>query len=163
MNGYVMNKLPSWTHAMKRSVGPGGKIPLKELFEQYGIKHGLTEGPEFIEWLRSVKLNDKSRWNIVVEEDTSTTDIISEEPKDTTVKGSHNKFKRTDAVTPLVSTKTNVADIVGLSVRQARELLPKITDLNLLKYAMQEANQLAGKDSLCRIIRKRIKELQLSR
>jgi hypothetical protein len=162
MEGYVINRLPSWTHAMKRSVGPGGKIPLKELFEQYGIKHGLTEGPEFIEWLRSVKLNDKSRWNIVIE-DNIPNDTTSVEAKEAVTKSSPNRSKGTDAVTPLVSKKLNVADIVGLSVRQARDMLPKITDLNLLKYAMQEANQLSGKDSLCRIIRKRIKELQLSR
>jgi hypothetical protein len=57
----------------------------------------------------------------------------------------------------------NVDDVVGLSVRQARELLPKVTDLNLLKYALQEANQLANKDSLCKVIRKRITDLQLCR
>ena len=63
----------------------------------------------------------------------------------------------------MVQTKMAVVDIVEMSVRQARETLPKITDLNLLKYAFQEANQRAGKDSLCRILRKRIKELQISR
>jgi len=65
--------------------------------------------------------------------------------------------------TPLVPTKLGVADIVGLSFREGKEVLPKIVDLKLLKYAYQEANQLSGKDSLCREIRKRIKKLELSR
>ena len=160
MNGYVMNKASSWTHAMKRSIGPGGKIPLKELFEQYGMKHSLKEGPEFIEWLRTVKLTDANRWSIVTEENDTT---VPESSKVVKTETSTQKSKREDMVTPLVGTKLTVADIVELSVRQARETLPKITDLNLLKYAMQEANQLSGKDSLCRIIRKRIKELQIAR
>ncbi len=56
-----------------------------------------------------------------------------------------------------------VKDVVMLSVRQGREMLPRITDLKLLKYAFQEANQLAGKDSLCNLLRKRIKDLELGR
>ena len=59
--------------------------------------------------------------------------------------------------------KMTIQEVVMLSVRQGREVLPKITDLKLLKYAFQEANQLAGKDSLCNIIRKRIKDLELGR
>jgi hypothetical protein len=62
-----------------------------------------------------------------------------------------------------VPKKIEVGEIVELSVRKARDLMPKITDLNLLKYALQEANPRAGKDSLCNVLRKRIKELQIAR
>lgn len=158
MNGYVMNTSTSWTHAMKRSIGPGAKVPLNELFEQYGAKHDLKEGQEFVQWLREVKLKDSKKWRIVLEEETSTTETkaISEETKKATPVMSGPS-------SPLVKKKTEVSDIVNLSVRKAREQLPRITDLNLLKYSLQEANQLAGKDSLCKIIRKRIKDLQIAR
>ncbi len=160
MKGYVINSSNSWMHAMKRSVGPGAKVPLSELFEQYGIKHNLSDGKEFIDWLRDTKLKGKDNWRIVVEDenaDTETTPIV-DKPTIT-----RNKKPVTDNVAPMVQTKMEVKDLVEMSVRQARETLPKIQDLNLLKYAFQEANQRAGKDSLCRIIRKRIKELQISR
>ena len=62
MEGYVRNKSSVWRHAMKRSVGPGHKIALDELFEQYGGKHDLEEGQPFIEWLRQVKLRDNAVW-----------------------------------------------------------------------------------------------------
>lgn len=161
MKGYVINSSNTWMHAMKRSVGPGAKVPLSELFEQYGIKHNLSDGKEFIDWLRDTKLKGKDNWRIVIEEDNATIDEEkTSETKTTVLK---NKRPVVDNVAPMVQTKMEVKDLVEMSVRQARDTLPKITDLNLLKYAFQEANQRAGKDSLCRIIRKRIKELQISR
>jgi hypothetical protein len=162
MKGYVINSANTWMHAMKRSVGPGAKVPLSELFEQYGVKHNLSDGKEFIDWLRDTKLKGKDNWRIVVEDDTAspvTTEVVSEVKPAVT----RNKKPAVDNVAPMVKSKMEVNDIVEMSVRQARETLPTIKDLNLLKYAFQEANQRAGKDSLCRIIRKRIKELQISR
>ena len=53
-----------------------------------------------------------------------------------------------------------VEDVVELSVRPAREILPKISDIKLLKYALQEAYPRGGKESLCRLLHKRIKELE---
>lgn len=162
MEGYVMNISAGWTHAMKRSIGPGAKVPLEELFEQYGAKHDLKEGQEFADWLRSVKLKDSNKWKIVVEDDTTKsveTKVTSEDVDSRT----SNKVYVSSGMAPMVEIKLEVADVVGLSVRQAREKLPKIQDLNLLKYSLQEANQLAGKDSLCKIIRKRIRDLQIAR
>ena len=159
MEGYVINATPVWVHAMKRAVAPGGKIYLKELYEQYGVKHGLAKGPEFVEWLRTVKLKDNKRWKFFLEtsESTQTT-----EPTKTQVTKEVIKTG-TDNVAPMVKNKLSVQDIVNMSVRTARESLSKVSDLNLLKYALQEANQLAGKDSLCKIIRKRIRDLQIAR
>ena len=67
--------------------------------------------------------------------------------------------KAKDLVKPLVPKEMNVMDIVELSVRDAKETLPKITDIKLLKYALKEANGRTGKDSLCRMLKKRINEL----
>ena len=154
MKGYVMNASPVWAHAMKRSIGPGAKIPLDELYEQYGVKHNIKEGGDFVAWLRNVKLKDTDRWKVVFE---------NEDIKTENVEISQDIKNKPENVAPMVKAKTEVSDIVELSVRNAREKLPKINDLKLLKFALQEANQLAGKDSLCKIIRKRIQELQIMR
>lgn len=156
MEGYVLNSTNNWTHAMKRSIGPGGKIPLAELFEQYGTKHSLTEGDEFISWLQNVKLKDRNKWKIVLEDDNATS---AEESTKSDVK----KKDGNENVAPMVHSKMEVSDVVEMSVRQAREVLPKVNDLVLLRYALQEANQRAGKDSLCKIIRKRINDLKIAR
>ncbi|RLI61096.1 MAG: hypothetical protein DRO67_08375 [Candidatus Asgardarchaeum californiense] len=162
MQGYIQNKTHIWAHAMKRSIGPNAKVTLKELYEQYGTKHNLKKGTEFVTWLRTVKLRDNTRWRIVFEdteilgkkEDESSPQQIQKEP---IVRNSGRKEAT-------VNTKDmEIKDVVGLSVRKAREVLPNITDLNLLKYSVQEANQLANKDTLVRMLRKRIQELDLAR
>ncbi|KKL67178.1 hypothetical protein LCGC14_2137570 [marine sediment metagenome] len=153
MNGYVMNKSVSWRHAMKRSVGPGHKIPLDELYEQYGEKHDLKEGAVFVDWLRQIKLKDSSVWNIVYKDETT--------KKKTKVA----KDEKAEDLTPppMVTKELEVSDIVNMSVRKAREGLKKMTDLKLLTYAYNESRQLANKDTLCIMLRKRISELELTR
>lgn len=161
MKGCVKNVSSGWVHSMKRALGPGAEVSLNELYEQYGVKHDLKEGEEFIQWLKNVKLKDSKRWKIILQQENE----IKNNETTLNVDSKGSKFNKVeiDNVAPLVATKMDVADIVKLSVRQSRELLPKLTDLNLLKYALQEANQLSGKDSLCRNLRKRINELQIAR
>jgi len=152
MKGYVLNKSTMWVHAMKRSIAPGGKIPLKELYDQYGKKHSLSKGDEFVSWLKAVKLRDENRWQVVLG-----TEKPKVEDKDLTlkeIKVDIEKIKPKDM---------SIEDVISLSVRQARELIPKVTDIKLLKYSLEEANPRAGKDSLCRILRKRITELETQR
>jgi len=148
MNGYVQNKSPMWAHAMKRTIGPGQKISLSELFEQYGKKHSLSEGEEFVSWLKTVKLKDHNKWSVVLLADGETieADEIADVPAEDKVK------KRIDDMDPL--------DIVDLTVRQARDVVPICKNKQLLKMALREANARAHKDSLCNILRKRIRELE---
>jgi len=152
MNGYVRNKTSVWRHAMKRSIGPGHKVELDELYEQYGTKHDLEEGPMFVEWLRSVKLTDTKVWEVV----------SSEEPKEEKIEVVQDE-KAAELVAPLVKKDLEVADIVHMPVRTARTALKKITNLKLLKYALTEANQLSNKDTLCIMLRKRIQILEITR
>ena len=171
MKGYVMNKSSIWMHVMKRSVRPGEKIELAELYEQYGVKHGLAEGEEFIQWLRNVKLRDPTKWIVVSTEESAedapkTEETINNQAEKKAVKEKSEKRRNSEvaqAVAPPVPKEMGVADVVGLSVRQGREILPKIMDLKLLKYSYEEAHQLAGKDSLCREIKKRIRALEIAR
>jgi len=150
MNGYIKNKTPVWRHAMKRQIGPGASVSLDELYGQYGEKHGLEEGEPFVAWLRNIKLINKDIWQIVYGEES-----LAEPEK--------AKEEAAEMVVPLVKKEIEVNEVVNFSVRAAREKLPKITNLNLLKYALKSANQLANKDTLCRMLRKRVGELELSR
>jgi hypothetical protein len=154
MNGYVKNKSNGWRHAMKRSIGPGQEVSLDELFDQYREKHDLKEGKPFVDWINNVKLKDKSVWEVVF------TDGVEKEDKvDEVVEEKQNS----GLVSPLVKKDMEVSDVVGMSIRKARVDLKKITDIKLLKYALNEAKQLANKDTLCIMIRKRINELEITR
>lgn len=157
MNGYVKNKSHTWAHAMKRAIRPGEKIPLDELYAQYGKKHDLADGEEFVSWLRSVKLRNDELWEVVIHGE----GVVEEEEEPQVQEEDKDPYEGVDTEAPIK--EMTVRDVALMSVRRAREVLPKVMDLNLLKYALQEANQLAGKDTLCRMLRKRIQELQISR
>lgn len=166
MKGYVQNTTPVYAHAMKRTIGPGIKVPLEELYEQYGRKHNISEGKEFVEWLRNVKLRDVDQWKIVVEDEKDVeveiqvTKRLDEKPVETEKVEKKNKDLK--PVGTVNIKEMTVEDVVGLSVRKAREIMPEMKDINLLKYALQEASPRAGKDSLCIILRKRVMELGIT-
>jgi len=158
IEGYVRNMTHLWAHVMKRSVGPGANIPLQDIYDQYGKKHNLKSKKEFITWLKEIKLRDGDKWKIFTEDGKVVTEVAEAE-KESSVKP---KQARGDNVPPVVEKDIDISDIVALSVRKAREIIPNILDIQLLKYAEKEAKQLTGKDSLCIILRKRIQELSIS-
>jgi hypothetical protein len=146
---------------MKRAVGPGANIPLQDIYDQYGKKHNLRSKSEFIKWLEDVKLTDKNKWKVFTSSGKSL-DEVSESKEDVKEADVKPTKTRGDNVAPVVVKDIEISDIVGLSVRNAREVIPKTMDIQLLKYAEKEAKQLTGKDSLCIILRKRIQELSIS-
>jgi len=169
MKGYVKNMTHLWSHTMKRSVGPGATIPLDELYEQYGKRHNINKGEDFVKWLQEVKLRDQNKWRIFTEDHKPYGGApVKKEAKETKEEGQQGSTvvrtdtSRGDNVAPLVPKEMSVDDVVELSVRNAREIVPKIRDIQLLKYAEKQANQRAGKDSLRRILLKRIQELSVS-
>lgn len=158
MEGFVKNVSPKWIYAMKRSIQPGGEIKLKELYEQYGKKHNMKFNDEFINWLKTIKLKGSDKWKIVYD-----FTEVKDDNKQVSSDNAVVKNKTNDNVAPLVAKKMEVSDIVHLTVRKAREVIPKVTDLTLLKYSLSEAKQLSNKDSLCQILQKKIVELQVAR
>jgi len=148
MEGYIKSLATTWRHIFKRSVRPGGKVPLDELYETYGKKYGLSPNEEFISWLKDVKLKGLAdTWQVVLINDKPPEDLKEE------VVVEKEKF--------IVKKELDVEAVVSLPVRKAREILPEIMDLSLLKYALQEARPRANKDSLCRLLEKRISEISV--
>lgn len=165
MNGYVKNMTHLWSHTMKRSVAPGQRIPLDELYEQYGKRHNIKRGRDFIKWLQEVKLRDPNRWQVFTDEDSPYKEVEPVKEVKEKVQGStvvETDKSRGENVAPIVPKDMSVDDIVELSVRKAREIIPKIHDIQLLKYSEGIASQRTGKDSLRIILMKRIQELSIS-
>ena len=157
MKGYVKNKSPMWRHTMKRNIGPGSTVELDELYQQYGEKHSIPEGVEFVEWLKHVKLRDNAIWEVVYED--------GNKKKAQAQKAVEEKVEKKSEVRPLTRKELAIDDVTGWSVRKAREELPKLSsmnDLKLLKSALTQARQLANKDTLCMMLRKKIQDLELS-
>jgi len=159
MEGYVKNKSVEWAYAMKRSIRPGGEVPLSELYAQYGDKHGIDEGEPFVDWLLNVKLKGKDQWQVVYDfgENAAQSEEPQKEPEVASAMSAADKIKSR------AFKELTTDEIANLSVRKAREALPNIMDYQLLKYAFAEAKQLQDKDSLCRLLDRRIKDLELTR
>lgn len=166
MQGYVRNISRTWRHALKRSVAPGQKIDLDVLYAEYGEKHGIEEGQPFVDWIRNVKLKDAGTWEVSYRKPMDIPEDVSKETKnvvsddDKTQKDEQEN--KPDNVAPFNVTKPDISYVVDLSVRKAKEELPKIMDVKLLRAALNITNTQAGKDTLTRMLRKRIKELELS-
>ena len=170
MEGYIKNASSMWRHALKRSIAPGEKIPLDDLYEQYGVKHDIEQGKSFVDWLRQVKLRDSDIWEIKYRGEQPTAAVVEEPPsEEVELKKAAPKPKRADIdekkskQSPFVKSAPQVNEIANLSVRQARETLPKFMDQKVLKYALNIASQLSNRDTLCRMLKKRITELELTR
>jgi len=158
MEGYVINKSNSWAHIMKRSVQPGKKILLNELYLQYGKKYHLKEGREFVNWIQDIKLRGDDRWGIIFEEKVVNAEevIITPPVEQKSLQGNFD----IPVSKPAKSKKDiTIEDVVGWSVRKAREKMEGIKDVKLLTYALKEASQRPQKEVLCRMLKKQIQEL----
>jgi len=161
MKGYVINKSRTWAHIMKRAVQPGKKIPLNELYAQYGKKYNLKEGIEFVNWIRDIKLRNDSRWGVIFEEEVVNKEEVVITPPNSDSKSLEGNFD-IPSVKPAIAKKDiTIEEIVGWSVRKARERIVEIKDVKLLTYALKEAEQKPQKEVICRMLKKRIQELDL--
>lgn len=173
MNGHVKNITGRPLYALKRHILPGKEIPLSELYKEYGEKHGIERGQPFADWLRQVKLPNKQVWEILYEDSlkeenkvTVTAQIMQvvdgdEEQSEEKKEGLSNEEKVKSAI-PRVKNEWEVEDIVALTVSKAREEIPKIRDKKLLSWALNVARQTPNKETVCRILEKRIDELKVS-
>lgn len=150
MDGYIKSKKTSWIHIFKMSVRPGGVVPLSDLYNLYGKKHNIEE-KDFVKWLKEVKLRGSVDDWLIVEE------TLSDVPKEV-----NNITESKDDSLNVPVNKMSIHDIMGLSVRKAREIIPGVMDVKLLKFALRELKPLPNKESLCRIIDKRIMELNIN-
>jgi len=146
--GYIRNKSHLGTHVMKRYVSGNGKIPLEELYQEYGIRHGLERDQGFIDWLFEVKLRNKNKWEVVLEE-------IPKKERELS-----RGTEEGNEIVEKAPNKLEVEEITELSVRKAREVVPNVTDVKLLKYALKDASQRPGKKVLCDILSSRINDIE---
>ena len=160
MKGYVINKASSWSHVMKRSVEPGEKIPLDELYLQYGKKYNLKEGIDFVNWIKNIKLRNDSRWGIIFDEEVVNAEkVVISQPVATKPLPANFDIPTARPILQIKDLKVN--DVVGWPVRKAREMLKDVKDVKLLTYALKDARQRPQKEVLCRMLKKRIQELSL--
>lgn len=167
MEGYVRNTSNTWRHAFKRSIGPGQKIELDVLYEAYGEKHDIEPGQPFAVWLREVKIKDAGTWEISYTPEATTESApekVAEEVTEEVEKEAEvvvPEQEKVDNVAPFVMNPENeIMDIVNLSVRKAREIVPNLSDSALVKNAHAVCRTQSNKDTLTNMLKKRMDELK---
>ena len=171
MHGYIKNITKRPLYALKRHILPDKEVPLEQLYKEYGEKHGIEKGQPFVDWLRKVKLPNEQVWEIhygakpenKVTVTAKITQVVDgdEKGKPKKEEGLTNEEKAKSA-RPLVKKEWEVEEIVALTVSKAREEIPKIKDRKILSYALNVARQRPNKETICRILEKRIDELKVS-
>ena len=175
MKGYVRNLSVKPVYALKRHIRPGKSVPLKTLYKEYGEKHGIEKGQPFVDWLRKIKLPNTDIWEIHYEKDvpeeenkitvtakiTQVVDGAEKNEKPTRPEGLSNEEKAHSGG-PFIKREWEVEELVALTVKQARQEIPKIKDRKVLSYALNVARQQPNKETICRILEKRIDEVKSS-
>jgi hypothetical protein len=172
MKGYIKNITGRPLYALKRHILPGKNIDIATLYIEYGEKHGIEKGQPFVDWLRNVKLPSEQMWEIQydgmdepkLDEENKVTVVAQitqvEDGADTSVKLSN--LEKVESGTPFIKKEWEIAEIVDLTVKKAREEIPKIRNKRLLSHALNVATQTPNKETICRILEKRIDELKIS-
>lgn len=166
MEGYVKNLTKRPLYALKRHVMPGMTVPLAALYKEYGDKHGIEAGQPFVNWLRQVKLPDDKIWEIHLGHAEELQKVTITAQLTEVVDGAEKKEglsneEKAQSARPIIKNEWEVDDIVNLTVRQAREEIPKIRDKKVLSYALNVARQKPNKETVCKILEKRIDELRV--
>jgi hypothetical protein len=173
MKGYVRNISVRPVYALKRHILPGKSVELNVLYKEYGEKHGIEEGQPFVDWLRKIKLPNEEIWDIQMVEDleeenkvtvtAKITQIVdgADDQKEQKKEGLSNQDKVNSGGVQMKK-EWEVEEVVDLTVKQAREEIPKIKDRKILSYALTVARQRPNKETICRILEKRLNEVKVS-
>jgi len=170
MKGYIKNITSRPLYALKRHILPSKTIDLNILYKEYGEKHGIEKGQPFIDWLRNVKLPNEQIWEIKYEEDQTSSPLenkvtvvakITQVEDGDDVPGLSN-IEKVESAKPFIKREWEIEEIVELTVKKAREEIPKIRNKKLLLHTLNVAKQRPNKETICRILEKRIDELKIS-
>jgi len=169
IKGYVINNLGRGKHIFKRSVPPGMKVPLDQLYELYSKNYEGKFDTEFIDWLEKTKIPKGSGFDIVLEA------ILPDDIKDTET-GSTNIPETISFLIPVESAQTDPEpepeirlppprkmtsrQIADLKIKDNPKIvLQHISSVHKLRRALTLCKDKPGKETLSRLIRERMTEI----
>lgn len=151
IEGYVINNAGRSKYIFKQHVGPGSRIPLKEMYRKYQYKYKGEFDVDFLNWLEENKVPDD--FDIVVEHiEESVTEEVQEEDVDKIKALPSNSFDY-DKIT-----HTEIADLKMKD--NPKKVIALVDSVHKLRRALTICNNRKGKSTLIKIIKKRIEELK---
>ena len=157
IKGYVVNNLGRGKHIFKRSVSPGMKVPLEQLYEMYSNVYGGDFDTDFLEWLEKNKVPSGSGFDIVVEkikESVNAKELPNQVEEPSVLQP---EVKETKLPIPSRMTSRQIAD---LKIKdRPKFVLQQIMSVHKLRRALTLCKGRPGKETLIKYIRERMTEL----
>lgn len=175
MKGYVKNIGKAPIYVLKNVVGCNEIINFDVLVERFGDVADTSSAKTFANWLSKNKFVDKTTWKVVVgKENTQKKKVedLEETVSDDEAKDEKEEAESISKVTATnreiirkvvtgVSREMTADDVATMSVSEMKRNLPKIDDIKLLKMALNKAESMTQKATLCNGLRDRITQLSV--
>ena len=159
INGYVINRSPRSKYIFKRSVTPGAKIPIKDLYDSYKKKYRGKLDLDFVEWLKENKIPKTGEWEVLVrsveKENDPTEEILDLEIS------KKEKSLETSFLNLAAPDKLTATEIAGLKHKDnPRKVIQQVTSVHKLRRALSLCRNTSGKAILMKYIKRRIDQLK---
>jgi len=171
VKGYIVNNTGRSKHIFKKTVYPGQTVSIERAYNMVGSK--VPEGNSFIEWLEEY-LPEGWEVNVVKQEmsdatggrmykETLTAIPVVEEAKEEASEKTVSDAPSLEYSTPRAISKMSARDIYNLRIKDnPRRLLKNINSIHKLRRALSLCKNDSRKETLSRLIKGRIKELNVT-
>ena len=163
--GYVVNNTGKARHIFKRTVYPGGRVPLGVVFDL--LKDQVTRGTPFLVWLCEYI---PPGWEVVVVESFPPAELFATPEVHSSGSGSMAEFSGMEdnngphlleeATVNLVPEQLTAREIFNLQVKDnPKRVISQISSVHKLRRALSLCKKDSRKKLLTKILRDRIKDL----
>lgn len=157
IKGYVINNLGRGKHVFKRSVPPGSKVPLEQLFSLYSRQYSGNFDTGFLDWLDENKI--PKGFDIVIE--SINTDDLQVEVQDDVHEDLEEAVSvQVESISGTLPNRLTARQISDLKMKDnPKKVIQEILSIHKLRRAQTLCKGRAGKETLLKMIKDRITEL----
>jgi hypothetical protein len=179
IKGYVVNNTGRSRHIFQRTVYPGGKVQLEDVYKLLGPK--VTEGARFEDWLKGSlpkgweltvpqpEVADATGGRMYKETLTAEPTVAASSPAteptpfETDAVSSENQAPSKEYLTPRQVSKMTAKDIYDLRIKDnPKRILKNVSSIHKLRRALTLCKNDNRKVVLLRLIQGRIRELNVT-
>jgi hypothetical protein len=180
MRGFLKNETGRSVFKLQRPLPVNGVLSFDDAYLTLGEKSGKKEGQGFVKWLKDTHFPDegwvfyreegvlffpKPKQETPVKEEVKEIEVSPDPPKaprkKIAAKGAGKKLRQ-NANKKRSSKKSQEivpGDVINADLPQAKELLSKIKDRQVLKRALSLSNHFSNKEEHRRLINRRLEEV----
>jgi len=154
IKGTVRNESGRAKHKFKKNILPGQEVPLSYLYKLYKNKYCGKFDLEFIDWLKENKVKEGSGFTVIIEK------IVEEDTSNEESKPQGELVEVSSVANKIHPLKLTSRQIAELKIKdEPKKIIPQIMSIHKLRRALTMCKDRPGKETLTKLIRERITEL----